>query len=92
LVRLTAKICGDSLKGFESYWGLTATRFPPVAAPGRQDRQVTAGAIRQVSLVSGQSVYAMDDLSRFSKLANNIVQMFNRSGRLLIGTITQAIF
>jgi len=38
----------------------------PVVAPGRQNRQVIAGA-RQVSLVSGHSVYAMDDHSRFSK-------------------------
>jgi len=42
--------------------------------PGRQDKQVTADA-RQVSLVSGHSVYALDDSSRFSTSANNITQI-----------------
>jgi len=36
------------------------------------ERQVIADA-RQVS---GRSLYAMDDHSRFSTLANNIIQMF----------------
>jgi len=44
------------------------------AAPGRQDKQVIAGA-RQVSLVSGHSMYALGDSSRFSTLANNIIQI-----------------
>jgi len=39
------------------------------------ERQVIADA-RQVGLVSGRSLYAMDDHSRFSTLANNIIQMF----------------
>jgi len=45
----------------------------PVAAPGRQDRQVTAGhpESRQVSLVCGHSAYAIDD---HSGLANSILQ------------------
>ena len=62
---------------------LTARIPPPgvfgtVAAPGRQYRHVTADA-RQASLVSGHSVYRMRvpyDHSRFSKLANNIIQLF----------------
>jgi len=44
------------------------------AVPGRQDKQVTADA-RQVSLVSGQSVYTLGDSSRFSTLANNVIQI-----------------
>jgi len=42
-------------------------------AAGRQGMQVIADA-RQVRLVS---VYAMDNLSRFVKLATNIIQMFS---------------
>jgi len=34
---------------------------------------------RQVRLVSGHSVYAMDDDSRFSKLATKNLQMSNKS-------------
>jgi len=45
-----------------------------VAVVFRQDRQVTAGA-RRVSLVSGHSLYAMDDDGRFSRLANNTMQL-----------------
>ena len=44
----------------------------PLAAPGSQDRQIICidnMSARQVSLVSGYSVYAMEDLSRFSKIS-----------------------
>ena len=47
-----------------------------VAMPGRQERQVTAGA-RQVNLACGHSLCVMDDRhSRFSILSNDIIQMF----------------
>jgi len=45
-----------------------------VAVPDHQDRQVTACA-RQVSLVCGHSMYAMDDDNSYSTLANGIIQM-----------------
>jgi len=51
----------------------TTVRQKTNVAAGRQDMQVIADA-RQVRLVS---VYAMDNLSSFVKLATNIIQMFS---------------
>jgi len=44
--------------------GSVCFNYVIVAAPGRQDRQVTAGAKQYVSLVSGHLMYAMDSPSK----------------------------